>query len=98
MNEAIKKLKSMCAEAGSQKAIAKQFGITPAYLSDILNDRTHMSDRIAHNLGFRWMLIPDDPALEAYLHRFVVASEGTIVTPPAEPINPDADSHDYREG
>ena len=97
MNEAIKKLKSMCAEAGSQKAVAEQFGIAPAYLSDILNERTHMSDRIAACLGFRWMLIPDDPALEAYLHQFYRAPEGTIVTPDAD-INPDQDSHDYREG
>ena len=26
--------------------------------------------------GTRWMLIPDDPELEAYLHRFVKAPEG----------------------
>ena len=70
MNEATKKLTEMVQERGSQKAVAEELGITPAYLSDILNERTHVSDRIAKMLGLRWMLIPDDPALEAYLHKF----------------------------
>jgi len=81
MNEAIKKLKTMCDHAGSQKAVAEELGITPAYLSDILNERTHISDRIAAALGFRWMLIPDDPRLEAYLHKFVRAPEGGAIVP-----------------
>ena len=107
MNEAVKRLKSMCAEAGGQKAIAEQFGISPAYLSDVLNERTHVSDRIAACLGLRWMLIPDDPQLEAYLHKFVRAPEGTkpvvdgaIIPPMDAPttVNPDDDSHNWKEG
>ena len=70
MNEAVYKLNQKVRELGSQKAVADELGITPAYLSDILNERTHVSERIARMLGLRWMLIPDDPALEAYLHKF----------------------------
>ena len=68
-------LQEMVKEAGSQKAVAERLGITPAYLNDILRERTHVSENIANLLGFRWMLIPDDPALEEYLHRFVRAPE-----------------------
>ena len=66
-------------DEGSQTAVADKLGITPAYLSDILNERTHVSDRIAAMVGLRWMLIPDDPKMEAYLSRFVKAPEGTKV-------------------
>ena len=33
----IKKLNKMAEEAGSQAALAKQLGISPSYLSDVLN-------------------------------------------------------------
>jgi hypothetical protein len=60
-------------------------------LADAVSDPPHVAPR-----GFRWMLIPDDPALEAYLHQFYRAPDGVVITPPAD-VNPDADSHDYRE-
>lgn len=79
MNEAVKRISKLVQDEGSQKAVADKLGITPAYLSDILNERTHVSDRIAAMVGLRWMLIPDDPKMEAYLSRFVKAPEGTKV-------------------
>ena len=79
MNDAVKKLTQMVEDAGSQKAVAEQLGITPAYLNDILRERTHVSENIANKLGFRWMLIPNDLELEEYLHKFVKAPEGKMV-------------------
>lgn len=57
MNEAVKKLKKMCEQAGTQKAVAEELGITPAYLNDILRERREVSDFMAHKLGFEWRLI-----------------------------------------
>lgn len=36
---------------GSQKAVAEELGISPQYLSDILNGRRSVSDRVAEALG-----------------------------------------------
>jgi hypothetical protein len=77
MNEAVKRIAEMVEKEGSQKAVAEKLGITPAYLHDILHEQTHVSERIAKMLGLHWMLIPDDPRLEAYLHKFIKAPEGT---------------------
>ena len=71
MNEAVKRIQKMVEEAGSQKVVAEKLGITPAYLGDILHERTHVSDRIAGLVGLRWILIPDIPGMEEYLHKFV---------------------------
>jgi antitoxin component HigA of HigAB toxin-antitoxin module len=78
MNDAVKALRKKVEEAGSQKAVAEEFGISCAYLSDILNERSNVSDNIAQKLGYRWTLIPDDPALEEYLHKFVRAPSSEL--------------------
>lgn len=37
---------------GSQKACARKFGISQAFMSDMLKGRREVSDRVAHKLGF----------------------------------------------
>jgi transcriptional regulator with XRE-family HTH domain len=61
MNELMKVLKDMVIRAGSQKAVAEELGISEAYLSDILNGRKDVSDRIAAALGFEWRLVSITP-------------------------------------
>jgi plasmid maintenance system antidote protein VapI len=51
-DEARKILEDMVEVAGSQKAIARELEITPSYLSDILDGRRDISDKIARKLGY----------------------------------------------
>ena len=48
----IKKLQSMVAESGTQKAVAEELGISQVYLSDILAGRREISASVARKLGF----------------------------------------------
>jgi plasmid maintenance system antidote protein VapI len=56
--DAIDKLKEMVELSGSQKAVAEELGISPAYLNDILKRGRGISDRIAFKLGYEWKLVP----------------------------------------
>jgi len=44
-------IKKAVAEAGTQKALAKKWGITPQYLSDVLARRRDPGKSILRNLG-----------------------------------------------
>jgi transcriptional regulator with XRE-family HTH domain len=46
-------LGEFCASKGTAKAAAKEMGISPQYLSDLLRGRRDIPDRIAEFLGFR---------------------------------------------
>lgn len=39
--------------AGSQKALAEQLGVSPAYLSAVLNAKKPPSDRVLSHIGLR---------------------------------------------
>lgn len=38
-------------KAGSMRALAKQWGLTPSYLSDMLNHRRQLSDAVLARMG-----------------------------------------------
>lgn len=50
-------LRLKCAEEGSQKSWADKNGVSPAYVSDILQERREISDRIAESLGYRKIVV-----------------------------------------
>jgi hypothetical protein len=45
-------LTQACTESGSQQDWAKGHGFSPAYVSDVLNGRKDVSERIAEALGY----------------------------------------------
>ena len=47
----ILRIQDAVAEAGSRKELAKQWGISQQYLSDLLRGRREASDRILDKLG-----------------------------------------------
>jgi DNA-binding Lrp family transcriptional regulator len=51
--ELLDSVDDMARQKGSQTALAKELGITPAYLSDVLNGRRGISDRFAALVGYR---------------------------------------------
>ncbi len=50
---ALDRLHKFVAKHGTQKAAAAALGITPAYLSDLVNMRRDLSDTILAKLGLR---------------------------------------------
>ncbi|NBO66546.1 MAG: transcriptional regulator [Acidobacteria bacterium] len=46
-------LRRACREAGNQSAWAMQHGLTPQYVSDVLNVRRPITDNILHALGLK---------------------------------------------
>jgi DNA-binding transcriptional regulator YdaS (Cro superfamily) len=47
----IDKLKAMAEKLGSQSALARSLGISPAYLSDVLNGRREPGKSVLASLG-----------------------------------------------
>lgn len=43
----------------SQTSVAKRFGVTRAYMSDIVNDKRRISDAIADKLGYKMIELAD---------------------------------------
>ena len=48
-------LRKACAEARSQQAWAESKGISPAYVSRVLNGRDAISDKILTALGYKYV-------------------------------------------
>ena len=46
--------------AGSQKELAKQWGISEQYLSDLIRHKRRASNRILKNLGLKRAVVEDD--------------------------------------
>jgi hypothetical protein len=61
MEEFMKEVNAFVSEFDSQKDAAAALGITPAYLSDILNRRCNISDRIAAKFGYEWRIVRIGP-------------------------------------
>lgn len=55
-NELLNELRAMAAKSG-QKAVAENLGIVRSTLSDLLNDRLDISERIAEAMGYRREII-----------------------------------------
>ncbi len=51
--EAIERLHQAVEQAGSQRAFAKQHGLTAGYVNDVLNERRALANRIARTIGLR---------------------------------------------
>ena len=51
-NDLIEILRVRCQERGTQKAWAKDHGVSPAYVNDVLQGRREISDNFAALLGF----------------------------------------------
>ena len=51
--EFIAYLQRLASEVGSQKQLAKQLGVSPAYLGDILHGRREPGEKILKALGFQ---------------------------------------------
>lgn len=45
-------LREKVEQAGSQKQIATELGITPQYLNDILSDKRRLTEELAAAIGF----------------------------------------------
>lgn len=43
----------------SQTSVAKRFGVTKAYMSDIVNDKRRISNVIADKLGYKMIELAD---------------------------------------
>lgn len=41
-----------CREAGDQQTLARQLGVSPAYISDVLNERKEPGPKILDPLGY----------------------------------------------
>jgi len=59
-------LRVRCQERGTQKAWAKDHGISAAYVNDVLQGRREISDNFAAMLGFerRVVFLPNPPHLD----------------------------------
>ena len=55
-NELLNELRGMAARS-NQKTVARELGITSQTLSDLLNDRMDISQRIAEAMGYRREII-----------------------------------------
>ena len=51
--EALGRLRAMLAPGVTQAALAERFGVSGAYLSDVLHERRAMTDTIAAKIGLR---------------------------------------------
>lgn len=51
-SEVIKELKKRVTNSNAQLLVAQQLGISPQYLSDILNNKRIISQRVARRLGY----------------------------------------------
>jgi hypothetical protein len=75
-NPVLETLKEIVHDAGSQKKVAEDLGISAPYLHDILEGKRDVSDNIARKLGFlraptQWVLIEPDAGL-------LVSADGKI--------------------
>ncbi len=52
-NEVLALLRARAEKAGSQRALAERLGVTPAYLSDVLQGRREPGPKILAALGLR---------------------------------------------
>jgi len=52
-NEIIERIEKLVAEAGSQKALADKWGISPQYLCDVLAGRRDPGNSIVKHLGLK---------------------------------------------
>ena len=57
-------LKKRAKEAGTQKALADQMGISPSYLHDLIFQKRAIAPQIARKLGYK-VVIRFDPIKEA---------------------------------
>lgn len=51
LDQIIRRLRNLAEIAGSQAALAKQIGVTPSYLSDVLTERRDPGPAILSYLG-----------------------------------------------
>lgn len=56
-DDLIEILRVRCLERGTQKAWAKDHGVSPAYVNDVLQGRREISDNFAALLGFERRVI-----------------------------------------
>ena len=54
--EVIEALKRHIKAAGNQDRFAREVGFTPSYVSDVVNEKKPLSDRMLDVLGFEWAL------------------------------------------
>ena len=59
--DVISLLRRRIEEAGEQKALAEQFGISPQYLSDVLNDKREPGESILVGLGLKKVVVYQKP-------------------------------------
>ncbi len=57
MADVIDKLRKMVVNAGGQRPVAEELGISVPYLCDILAGKRNISARVAYKLGYEWKLV-----------------------------------------
>ncbi len=62
---ALERLQAFVDEVGMQRSAAVKLGITPQYLSDLLNGRRSFSERILLKLGLRRAIVESRRAARA---------------------------------
>jgi len=50
-------LRELAKQAGSQQKLAKRLGYRPAYLSDVLNRRRDVTDKMLAKIGLRRIVV-----------------------------------------
>lgn len=51
-DEMLKRLEDAAKEAGSQRALARKLGVKEPYLSDVMNGRRDIGQRLARAMGY----------------------------------------------
>lgn len=52
-DEVYQRLRDAIDRAGGQRSFARQIGVTPSYINDVVNKRRLMSDRILAAIGIK---------------------------------------------
>lgn len=55
--DAVARLRTLADQAGSQAALAKELGVTPSHVTDLLRGRRLFSERMLAKLGLRRTVI-----------------------------------------
>jgi hypothetical protein len=56
-NPVIEDLKKRIDEAGSQKAVAEEMGISPSHLSDVLAGKRNLGEELLEQLGYEKVIV-----------------------------------------